>query len=170
MVQKLKNKLSAMLEKRMKKGDRDKGFTLVELIVVIVILAVLVGVTIGGVYSYVGKSRINTDINNASSITSTLSVVTTIADAKPSGVANGGEDDNIAGCLNGDALAEKLKLNGCPNATAKLRELFPDGIPACKTAGAQLRVTTTVDATSGLITSIKVVAVDKEGKTLVGEN
>lgn len=31
----------------------NKGFTLVELIVVIVILAILVGVTIGGIYMYV---------------------------------------------------------------------------------------------------------------------
>lgn len=47
-----------------------KGFTLVELIVVIVILAILVGVTIGGIYMYVGKSKVNTDKNNASSIVS----------------------------------------------------------------------------------------------------
>ena len=42
----------------------NKGFTLVELIIVIVVLAILIGVTIGGIYMYVGKSRINTDINN----------------------------------------------------------------------------------------------------------
>lgn len=168
MVQKLKNKLSAMLEKRMKKGDKNKGFTLVELIVVIVILAILVGVTIGGVYAYVGKSRINTDINNASSITSTLSVVTTIADAKPSGAENEFTVD-IAG-VKRDDLPGKLKLESCPNATAKIKELFPDGIPACKTAEAHLNATITRDATSGLITSIKVVAVDKDGKALVGEN
>lgn len=42
----------------------DKGFSLVELVVVIVILAILIGVTIGGIYQYVNKARTNTDIQN----------------------------------------------------------------------------------------------------------
>ena len=45
------------------KGN-NKGFTLVELIVVIVILAILVGVTLGGIYAYVNKARTNVDIQN----------------------------------------------------------------------------------------------------------
>lgn len=55
----------------------DKGFTLVELIVVIVILAILIGVTIGGIYQYVNKARVNTDINNASTIESGLASIAT---------------------------------------------------------------------------------------------
>ena len=47
----------------------------VELIVVIVILAILIGVTIGGIYMYVGQSRVNTDEQNASSVRSTLSTM-----------------------------------------------------------------------------------------------
>ena len=43
---------------------KNKGFTLVELIVVIVILAILIGVTIVGIYMYVGKARLNIDIHN----------------------------------------------------------------------------------------------------------
>ena len=50
------------------KSKKDSGFTLVELIVVIVVLAILIGVTIGGIYMYVGKARHNTDINNAKAI------------------------------------------------------------------------------------------------------
>ena len=65
---------------KLKKVKNNKGFSLVELIVVIVILAILIGVTIGGIYSYVNKSRINTDINNASSIQSVLAAVATDAD------------------------------------------------------------------------------------------
>ena len=57
------------------KESENKGFTLVELIVVIVILAILIGVTIGGIYMYVGQSRTATDTNNASAITSTLSTM-----------------------------------------------------------------------------------------------
>ena len=52
---------------------RNKGFTLVEIVVTVVILMVLVGVTIGGIYHYVGKSRVNTDIANLSSMTDALS-------------------------------------------------------------------------------------------------
>lgn len=51
---------------------KNKGFTLVELIVVIIILAILVGVTIGGIYMYIGKARIATDKNNMNSLNDTL--------------------------------------------------------------------------------------------------
>lgn len=50
----------------------NKGFTLVELIVVIVILAILIGVTIGGIYQYVNKARINTDIQNCEQLQDSL--------------------------------------------------------------------------------------------------
>ena len=53
------------------KGN-NKGFTLVELIVVIVILAILVGVTLGGIYAYVNKARINTDMHNAKVVQDTV--------------------------------------------------------------------------------------------------
>ena len=59
---------------------RNSGFTLVELIVVIVILAILVGVTIGGIYMYVGKARVNTDINNAVTMEETISLIQTDED------------------------------------------------------------------------------------------
>ena len=70
MIKTLQNKLA-------KARKNKKGFTLVELIVVIVILAILIGVTIGGIYRYVGQSRVNTDENNASSMISVLSTIQT---------------------------------------------------------------------------------------------
>lgn len=76
MIKRLKEKVNTLLEVR----KENKGFTLVELIVVIVILAILVGVTIGGIYGYVNKSRINTDINNASAIQSACAVIGTNKD------------------------------------------------------------------------------------------
>ena len=60
----------------------NKGFTLVELIVVIVILAILIGVTIGGIYMYVGKARVNTDINNAVTMEETMSLIQTDDDLR----------------------------------------------------------------------------------------
>ena len=63
-----------MLTNKEKSKKENKGFSLVELIVVIVILAVLIGVTIGGIYQYVNKARINTDIHNAQEIKTALGV------------------------------------------------------------------------------------------------
>lgn len=54
------------------KRSKNNGFTLVELIVVIVILAILIGVSIGGIYSWVGKSRKSADINNLNAVYNSL--------------------------------------------------------------------------------------------------
>ena len=69
--------MNKLKEVRNKLKKNNKGFSLVELIVVIVILAILIGVTIGGIYQYVNKSRVNTDINNAASIQSVLATIAT---------------------------------------------------------------------------------------------
>jgi prepilin-type N-terminal cleavage/methylation domain-containing protein len=55
----------------------NRGFTLIELIVSIVIIAILIGVTILGINRYVAQARLNTDLNNASTINSILPNVMT---------------------------------------------------------------------------------------------
>lgn len=55
----------------------NDGFTLIELIVVIVIMAVLVVVTIGGIYVWVNKARMATDLNNAETIETTCLTLNT---------------------------------------------------------------------------------------------
>lgn len=52
----------------MKKEMNNKGFSLVELIIVIAIMAVLMGVLAPQYLKYVKKSKISTDITNAENI------------------------------------------------------------------------------------------------------
>ena len=132
---------------------KNRGFTLVELIVVIVILAILIGVTIGGIYMYVGKARENTDENNRSEIEKLIGL--TIIDAEPryreysDDIAKmmGDSDSLDIGCafawskhIPNDQIEQMF---GDPNANAvtkafdsillsEMAKVFPDGLPASK--------------------------------------
>lgn len=150
-------KLTKMREKFMSKEKDNTGFTLVELIVVIVILAILVGVTIGGVYGYVAKSRTNTDINNASAIESALQVITTSKDAK--GTANKTDEpftiDNSTAAKTSDDVATALGISSA-DGKKKVKEILPDGIPVSK-SGSTLKGKYSTDA-QGRFTSISLKA------------
>ena len=158
-------KLTEMREKLISKKKDNKGFTLVELIVVIVILAILVGVTIGGVYGYVAKSRTNTDINNASAIESALQVITTSKDAI--GAANKTDEafeiDNSTAAITSDTVATKLGITDT-NGVKKVKEILPDGIPMSKNKS-KLSGKYSTDA-QGHFTSISLKAVDSTGSAL----
>ncbi len=58
----------------MKKKKNNKGFSLVELIVVIAIMAVLVGVLAPQFIKYVEQSRASTDLDNCQAIISAVQV------------------------------------------------------------------------------------------------
>ena len=153
MVKRLKEKMNTLLQAR--KENKNKGFTLVELIVVIVILAILIGVTIGGIYGYVNKSRINTDINNASAITSTLSVLST-----NKGVCKelAGKGDVSTRWSTQTKVADTAWTDGVDvtNTKAAIEKLLTDGCPAAK-SDAHFDLTITVDA-DGNMTAVKCVA------------
>lgn len=63
----------------MKREMNNKGFSLVELIIVIAIMAVLMGILAPQYLKYVKQSKISTDITNAEEIATAINV--TVADS-----------------------------------------------------------------------------------------
>ena len=82
------------------KSLTNKGFSLVELIIVIAIMAVLVGVLAPQFIKYVEQSRKSTDIQNAESIKT--AVLADIADGKITGSDSNKQFGNIATPFVGD--------------------------------------------------------------------
>lgn len=119
--------------KRLKK---NKGFTLVELVVVIVILAILVGVTISGIFIYVRQSRIATDLDTASAIQSACSVLEVDEDVidtiQVRGTAKITWSEHVE---NKDIRTDGAVANNVKEVSDVVKKLFPDGLPAPKIAG-----------------------------------
>lgn len=158
-LEKLTNRLKS-------KKDNNKGFTLVELIVVVVILAIIIGVAITGIYKYVNKARINTDINNASAIQSALAVLATdktvIGDKSatdtPNSITlkwsqsqsniNATENNNITFGGSGYQDGTKTYIKN------EIQNVLSDGVPEAKAGGAfQLEIST--DKTGNVVVKCK---------------
>lgn len=138
--------------KKQKRTNKGGGFTLVELIVVVVILAIIIGVAISGIYGYVKKSRINTDLNNASAMQKALSTLQTDKEVnnilKDLPVGSSAEitwsDEQKIG-----SSGIKASQTGKKDATvdskfnsqfiAKMGELLSNGLPSSKT-GEQFKI------------------------------
>ena len=98
----------------MKKNN--KGFSLVELIVVIAIMAVLVGVLAPQFIKYVERSRISTDIRNMAQIKTAVEVYCA-------------EDESLSGSLFSSDLSTSSSKEGTVSTTFKtaLEEAGLDG-------------------------------------------
>ena len=84
----------------------NKGFSLVELIVVIVILGVLVGIAVPNLLSYIGKSRISSDIASAEVVLRTaMTSYADLASQSTTGVvADSALQTDVLNHLNGGVL------------------------------------------------------------------
>ncbi len=95
------------------KKMNNKGFSLVELIVVIAIMAVLVGVLAPQFIKYVESSRRSTDVQNAETIRS--AVLADIADGKITGSGSSSTCTTTASGTIPSSLGEVPKTKGNKN-------------------------------------------------------
>lgn len=128
-----------------KKRRDNKGFSLVELIIVIAIMAILAGVLAPQFVKYLGKSRVATDIQNAQQIASAMAAQW--ADDQTKDAA----DRELKDAYTGDAIA-KTKISDTSDGAKKIQEVV-GGNPEVK---AESGYAFYVEVTSGGVVTVTV--------------
>ena len=141
-------KFQTLMKSRFENAKKDnKGFSLVELIIAVVILGIIAVVAIGGLY---GNVRQNTDVFNAQSIQSALSTLsadkgfyfwakktnTTLTIEWSDALSDASA---IAGAIKAGGATDEALVGGTydtENITAALAKVCPNGFPAAKAGGA----------------------------------
>lgn len=110
-----------------KEKMNDKGFSLVELIIVIAIMAVLVVVLAPQYLKYVEKSRNSTDLQNATEMVTAFQVYASDPDVATADAYKAGEKFTVTVSSSGTTIGEN-------NAAAAKAALFEAGLSTAKTA------------------------------------
>lgn len=82
------------------KKTSNKGFSLVELIIVIAIMAILAAALAPSLIKYINKSRLSTDISTGNSIASAASAAMAVEKANDAAVAYAGTTQKVANLIN----------------------------------------------------------------------
>lgn len=82
------------------KKTSNKGFSLVELIIVIAIMAILAAALAPSLIKYINKSRLSTDISTGNSIASAASAAMAVEKANDAAVAYAGTTQKVTNLIN----------------------------------------------------------------------
>lgn len=119
----------------MKKMNNNKGFSLIELIIVIAIMAVLVAIIAPNLTKYLGKSKSQTDNTNREEVKK--QVKNCIAEAGTEEIAVKADDDATknatyvvegTGKSGGVAVVAPASKNGTADFAALLKSVFDDDL------------------------------------------
>lgn len=115
------------------KKMNNKGFSLVELIIVIAIMAILVGVLAPQYLKYVEKSRVSADMDQLDSVYTACT--TAAADPDLKGVPGNGVSGTLSSGASGTWTAEVCNTIGSNDGTLKWKSKRSGGAAAASPAG-----------------------------------
>lgn len=152
------------------KKMNNKGFSMVELIIVIAIMAILAAALAPALIKYINKSRLSTDISTGTSLASAIQTALTNESAYDTCATIGTQGNPVAlssvswdtsGTNMKDAVEETIDLSNC---VVKSKKTMSDGNGGAAVSLSSPTFGVVVDATSNLV---EVYIMDASNKFMV---